>query len=83
MISLENDILPSLSVSKQTNLINSSRILTDKKDLAGNAIFISREQGLGDMIQFIRFAPLLVKKTRKVLVSLPTVSIKIIYLQFS
>jgi predicted O-linked N-acetylglucosamine transferase (SPINDLY family) len=43
----------------------------DGRDPAGKTIFIAHEQGFGDMIQFVRYLPLVAQKGAKVLLECP------------
>src|SRR5262249_7730558 len=46
--------------------------LWDGSDLAGGSILLRAEQGLGDMLQFVRFAPLVQRRGGRVLFECPT-----------
>lgn len=45
-----------------------SRPLWDGSDIKGRTIFLNAEQGLGDTIQFIRYAPMVADKGAKVII---------------
>lgn len=57
--------------NRQTNIISYEKLLKKGDDFKDKRIFIYREQGLGDMIQFIRFLPLFSKKASKITLSMP------------
>jgi tetratricopeptide (TPR) repeat protein len=58
-------------VSNPSNPCNFSLPLWDGSDIMGKTILLHTEQGYGDAIQFIRYAPLLARQGVKVLILCP------------
>ncbi len=57
--------------NRQTNVISYDRLLKKGDDFKDKRIFIYNEQGLGDMIQFIRFLPFFSEKASNVTLNMP------------
>src|SRR5215469_11770146 len=55
----------------RTTRVRVERLWTGRQDVAGKTLFIQAEQGLGDMIQFSRYIPLLEERGARVILSLP------------
>ncbi len=61
---------PSL-LKRQTFIPSFEKLLTKGVDFRDKRLFVYREQGLGDMIQFIRFLPFFQKEAKEILAFMP------------
>ncbi len=59
--------------NRQTSLLFPSNLLNKGDEIKGKNLFVYNEQGMGDMIQFIRFLPLFLQKgAKKIILQMPS-----------